>query len=55
MGLDQIFDEIRMVDGVGYTPSQIEYTNYTLFFSEASLENGTLTAKVTMVKRIINE
>ncbi len=55
MGLDQIFDEIRMVDGVGYTPSQIEYTNYTLLFSEASLENGTLTAKVTIVKKIINE
>jgi len=32
MELDQIFNEIRMVDGDGYTPAKIEYTNHTLFF-----------------------
>ena len=41
-----------MVDGVGYTPAKIEYTNHTLFFSEASLEDGCLTAKVKIVKKV---
>lgn len=55
MELDQIFNEIRMVDGVGYTPAKIEYTNHTLFFSEASLEDGCLTAKVKIVKKVKDE
>ena len=55
MELEQIFDEIRMVDGDGYKPARIEYMNHTLFFSDASFVNGSLTAKVIMVKKVINE
>lgn len=55
MEINQIFDEIRMVDGVGYKPARIEHTNHTLFFSDALLENGSLTAKVTVVKKVTNE
>lgn len=40
----QLFDRIRMVDGLGYPNARITIDNYDLVFSNASLQNGILTA-----------
>jgi methionyl-tRNA formyltransferase len=44
--LADIYNRVRMLDGQGYPPAYIEYGEYRIEFSEASLGNEELTAKV---------
>lgn len=51
MDLKTIYDYIRMLDGEGYPPAFLEMGDYTLRFSEAELQGGKVTAKVTFEPR----
>ncbi len=51
MELLGIYNEIRMVDGAGYMPAKVEIGQYTIFFSDAKLNDESVTAMVTITKR----
>ena len=44
--MEKTYDYIRMLDGEWYPPAFIKFWNKILEFSEASLENNELIAKV---------
>ncbi len=46
--LEQLYDYIRMLDAPGYPNAFIDTQNYHLNFQEAVLENGILSAKITI-------
>lgn len=48
--INQIYDQIRMVDGEGYQKAFINFGNYKIEFSEAELRNKTLTSKIKLFK-----
>ena len=43
----QLYDFIRMLDAEGYPPAFLEHAGFRYEFSDASLQNGTLVAKVS--------
>lgn len=49
MDIKQLYDQIRMLDGEGYPKAYMELGEYQLQFSQACLQEGKLTAKVTFV------
>ena len=48
----QIYDYIRMLDGEGYPKAFIKYGNKKVVFSDASMSDGTLTAKISLEELI---
>ena len=49
--LKTIYDHIRMLDAETYPRAFLEYGDYVIIFSSASLNNGALEAKVEIKKR----
>ena len=45
--LEEIYDRIRMVDGVDYPNAFIDFGNFEILFKDAHLSSNKLTAKVT--------
>lgn len=50
MKLETMYDYIRMLDAEGYPKAFMEYGKNKLYFSEAKLENGKLTARVEIME-----
>ena len=50
MGLEEIYDYIRMLDGEGYPKAYLMFGNYKLAFSRASLKNGKIIADVEIME-----
>lgn len=53
--LNKIFDFIRMLDGEGYSKAYIEFGEYKIEFSRASLKNDHIIADVKIERTIKNE
>jgi len=51
MGVETLYDYIRMLDGEGYPGAFLEFGDYTLRFKEAVYEGENLTARVTFEKK----
>lgn len=49
--LEKLFDFIRMLDAEGYPPAFIEHQGYRFEFHRASLDDGRITASVTIAPR----
>lgn len=50
--LEKIYDYIRMLDAEGYPRAFLETTSIRFEFTDAKFENGALTAKVNIIKKI---
>lgn len=49
--ISEIYNRIRMVDGLDYPRAYIDFPNFKLIFSKAHLENGVLSASVTFAPK----
>jgi len=50
--LNRLYDHIRMLDADGYPHAFLEHGEFRLDFTEASLDEGKLTARVTLTKEM---
>ena len=50
--IKELYDRIRMVDGLDYPRAFINYGNHKIEFSEACLDGNHLLAKVKIISKI---
>lgn len=55
VSMKQLYDHIRMLDGEGYPKAYIQFGNYKLFFSRASLKHDRIITDVEIMEDYENE